>query len=221
MKRNNRYRKSFGNYNLGIVVCGFLIVFIVSFFMIDYKNYVFRIKTNNFEELSTKYKVIEGDNIYEFMNFLFPKDSFKLDLREKTKVGCFAAKHSKDIRNVIKNLSDTLITRKDINYMLGNLHSETMLWDSARLNSVWLLKPSDLAKISHSDTTDYWEEYRRLFGSGGKHSYSAPIFNQENTLALIEYSGSGGWTLGSGGIILFEKINDEWRYLKEFPLWLS
>jgi len=221
MKRNNRDRKRFPNYSLGIVICGFLIVLPIAFFMSNYDNYNNRIRTGNFEELSQKYKVIKGDEIYEFMNFLFHKDSSTSELQENEKVFCLAAGHSKDIKNAIKELSDKLATQKDINHMLDQIHSETMLWDSTMLNSVWLLKPSDLAKINRSDTTDYWEEYRRLFGNGGKHYYSTPIFNQEKNLVLIEHSGSGGWELGSGGILVFEKVNNEWRYLKKISLWIS
>ena len=89
--------------------------------------------------------------------------------------------------------------------------------------NVWCLTPKDkdLYKAQENDTTDYWENFREHFGNYSRFNYSKPIFNKEKNIVVIEHSGQGDWLWGSGVILLFIKMNDKWKLIKEHNLWIS
>ena len=78
----------------------------------------------------------------------------------------------------------------------------------------------DLKKIDELDGDHYWENYRKLFGSG-KSSNSVPIFNKSKTVAIIQIEGQGDYLLGFETIIVYLKINGKWKYYTEKQLWIS
>lgn len=221
MRRSKQNRKRFSNYNLGSVICGFLILMAITAFMVGFQSYNDSKKALAFADLALKYDVIVDEEVYLFMNDLFHRDSVITDKREMIKMNCISFPHDEYVEEAVENHLDTLVTEDDIDYMLDQLSSDIMLWDSTMLTNCWLLKPSDFALINNSDTTDYWEEYVRVFGNYGLHNYSPPIFNKSKTIAILEHSGSGGGLLGSGSIMIFFKINGEWRYHDEISLWIS
>ena len=164
----------------------------------------------------------EDIETYDFMNHtLFDGDSILTDSMEFMKLNCFSLKHSSDLKSFINSISDSLLSSSDKKFMRNQLTDEVYLWDNERLINAWCLIPSDFAKINRSDTTDYWEEFRANFGKYGHHHYSRPIFNQDKNICVIEHSGQGDWLMGSGDILLFKKVNGNWRLLKEENLWIS
>ncbi len=219
--RNSKYRQ-LGIPSLFIVGGGFAILFLIGLFVLNYNNYRETNAGYSYSDLKDRYPVIEDIETYDFMNHtLFDGDSILTDSMEFMKLNCFSLKHSSDLKSFINSISDSLLSSSDKKFMRNQLTDEVYLWDNERLINAWCLIPSDFAKINRSDTTDYWEEFRANFGKYGHHHYSRPIFNQDKNICVIEHSGQGDWLMGSGDILLFKKVNGNWRLLKEENLWIS
>ena len=154
-----------------------------------------------------KYPVIKDIETYEFMNFtLFVASNIETDSLEFIKLNCFSLKHTSDLKSFISSSSDSLLSREDKKIMRQHLSNEVYLWDNKKMINAWCLIPKDFAKINHSDTIDYWEEFKTNFGNYGHHLYSKPVFNKDKSICVIEHRGQGGWLFGSGKILLFKKV---------------
>ncbi len=219
--RHKKYRQ-LGIPSLFIVGGGLAIVILIGVFVLDYDNYR---KTNagySYSDLKEKYPVIKDTETYEFMNYaFFGASNIITDSLEFIKLDCFSLKHSSDLKSFISSANDRLLSREDKISMRQQLSNEVYLWDNKKLINTWCLTPKDFAKMNHSDTTDYWEEFRKHFGKYGYHHYSKPIFNKDKNVCIIEHSGQGGWLFGSGEILLFKKVKGKWKLLKEDNLWIS
>lgn len=174
-----------------------------------------------YTDLKQSYSLIKDNETYDFMNEIFGSDSVLTDSMELTKIQCLSIAHSKDLWSFIKGLPDSIASSSEKKNMKKQLTYESLLWDNSKLKNCWILTPNDLSKIRISDSTDYWEEFRRLFGKYGKHNYSKPIFNSDYTVAVIKHSGQGGWLMGSGEIYVFIRIKGEWVFYLERNLWIS
>ncbi len=224
MKRKLRHKKyrQLGIPSLFVVGGGLAIVILIGLFVLNYDNYR---KTNagySYSDLKEKYPVIKEEVAYEFMNYaLFGAPKTETDSLEFIKLNCFSTKHTSDLKSFISSMNDSLLSKADKKIMKQQLSNKVFLWDNKELINVWCLTPKDFARINHSDTTDYWEEFRTNFGNYGHHHYSKPVFSKDKNICIIEHSGQGGWLFGSGEILLFKKIKGKWTLLKEENLWIS
>jgi hypothetical protein len=148
-------------------------------------------------------------------------DEATSDSLEFLKLVCFSLKHSEELYSFIKSIEDSLVPKLDKRYMLKQHSDKTYLWNNEKLKMAWCLTPRDLVNVSYSDTTDYWEEFRKKFGKYGRHRYSKPIFNEDGSLCVIEHSGQGNWLTGSGTILLFKRENENWTLVRREYLWIS
>ena len=77
-----------------------------------------------------------------------------------------------------------------------------------------------MKKIEEINNDNYWDNYRKLFGSG-KSSNSIPIFNKSKTVAIIQIESQGDYSLGFEAVLVYLKINGKWEYYSEKQLWIS
>ncbi len=202
------------------LVAGFLIVTLLGLLVYWYYDYFNSNAAYSYDELKSKNTVISEQEIYDFMNFaFFNADSILKDKREFAKINCFTIQHGQDISNFINSLSDTVLTSEDKIYMKTQMVKQPFLWDKDKLINVWCLTPKDLYKIK--DDKEYWVNFRKAFGKYGHHHYSKPIFNNDKTLVVIEYSGQGDFLMGSGNMLLFKKEKGKWQLIKNHNLWIS
>jgi len=120
------------------------------------------------------------------------------------------------------------IKQDDILFMYSQLSCNEFYWKSDNLKNAICLTDDELHKIfarQKGDTTnnssDKWKTFRQKYGLYGLHSYSKPIFNKQKDFALIETSGSGGEGLGSGNLLIFQKINSKWKLIESIELWIT
>ncbi len=221
MRRYKQHTRRPDKNNLIIAGAGVLIVMMIAIIIFDYSIKNMHKSHLPYSELKQNYKLIEDDATYEFMNEILHVDSILLDSMEYTKIVCFSIGHSKDLKEFIKDLPDSIIDRSDKRYMINQLYPESLLWDNSKLKNCWILTPHDLNKISTSDVFDYWEEFRRIYGKYGEHSYSKPIFNKNKTVVVLEHIVQGDVLWGSDDIIAFIKKKGKWILLKNQNLWVS
>lgn len=219
--KNSKVRQR-GVPSLFVIGTGFFIVVLMGLFLYGYIDFHRKNATFSYSDLKNKYPLVEGEEIYEFMNLtLFDSDSVIADSREHSKLVCLTLKHSAHLRKFINSLNDTVLTRKDKRFMKSQFVDQTFLWDQDKLINVWCLTPKDLAKVHDNDTSNYWENFRELYGNNGRDQYSRPIFNRNKTIVIIEHHGQADWLAGSARILLFRKEKGEWKLFKEKGLWVS
>jgi hypothetical protein len=221
MRRHPLNIEKRNNYNLFIVGCGFIIILMIAFYMTNYISPNRQSRDLDYSELVKKHKFIEEEFAYELVNELIFSDSALVDSMEFVKINAFSIPHSKEMKRFIKSFPDSVLNRNDKRYMTKQLSKKKLLWDKSKLNYCWILTSNDLNKINESDSTDYWEEYRKLFGKHGHHRYSKPVFNKDKTFAIIEYGSQRDWLVGGGGIYAYRKINGKWTYYTLMFLWIS
>jgi hypothetical protein len=224
LKRKLRHKKNkqLGSPSLFVIGGGLAIVILIGVFVLNYDNYRKRNIDYSYSDLKDNYSVINDKEAYEFMNYaLFGASNIVADSLEFIKLNCFSLMHTSQLKSFINSSSDTLLNSSDKKFMRQQLNNKLFLWNNEALINVWCLTPEDFAKINYSDTTDYWEQFRANFGEYGLHYYSKPIFNEVKNICIIEHSGQRDWLFGSGDILLFKKINGNWKLLIEENLWIS
>ncbi|QHT67088.1 hypothetical protein GXP67_10725 [Rhodocytophaga rosea] len=210
--------KQLGIQSFYVVGGGLCIVILFVVFLINYGRYW----NSDYNTLKRKYPIIREDYVYELMNTVFIESNSAItDSLELTKIICFAHVHSSTLREVIEAIEDSIASNQDRQYLLDQLDKTVYLWDNQRLNNNWLLTPNDLNQISRNDTTDYWQEYRKKFGTSGKLGFSKPVFNKSKQIAIVERSIRGDWLMGRGDIIICRKVNGQWKIIKEENLWIN
>lgn len=204
--------------NIFIISLGFFIIIIFTNHIYKFThNYIY----STYDELKLTREVISENEIYDFLNEIYlDTDSIKKDSLKFRKLMCFSIPHSEPLINLIDELPDSIVDNDNRIYFKSQICSKTKLWDKDQLKNCWVLTPSDLKKIDDLDNDNYWENYRKLFGSG-KSSNSVPIFNKSKTVAIIQIEGQGDYLLGFETIIVYLKINAKWKYYTEKQLWIS
>lgn len=203
-------------------------IFIISFgffIIIVFTNHIYRFTHNyinsSYNELKQNRDIISNNEIYDFLNEIYSdNDSLEKDSLELRKLMCFSIPHSEIFVNLIDELPDSIVDIEDKMHLKSQICTKTKLWDKDRLKDCWVLTPSDLKKIEEIDDNNYWENYRKLFGSG-KNSNSIPIFNKSKTVAIIQIEGQGDYLLGFEAIIVYLKIDGKWKYYAKKQLWIS
>ena len=175
----------------------------------------------SFEDLRNHNKIISSNEDYEFLNSTILPKSLISDSILLTKISCFSTPHSKELRNYINNIPDSIVPRAERIRMKNSLSKEPCLWDNKRLNNCWLIIPKDYKRMAQSDTTDYWEEFRKVFGVNGKHNFSKPIFNSSKNILVIEHLISRDWFWSENEILLYKKENNIWKLVDKKSLWMS
>lgn len=204
--------------NIFIISLGFFIIVI-------FINHIYKFTHNyihsTYDELKLTREVISENEIYDFLNEIYTDgDSIEKDSLKFRKLMCFSIPHSEPLINLIDELPDSIVDNDNRIYFKNQICKKTKLWDKDQLKNCWVLTPSDLKKIDELDDDHYWENYRKLFGSG-KSSNSVPIFNKSKTVAIIQIEGQGDYLLGFETIIVYLKINGKWKYYTEKQLWIS
>ena len=218
MRQKLEKYRNIGMNPLFIVGCGFIIVLFIAVYMLTYESGM----SLTIEELKERKLVVDNESVYEFMNeTFFRSDSVIIDSLEFQKIMCFSLGHSKDVKNFIKQINDTVLSKTGKRYMLNQLNKKSLLWNENELKNCWSLAPADFQDLTNNSCWDYWEAFQKKFGNGGKHNYSVPIFNSSKTFVVIEHSGQGGCLLGSGEVLSFIKVNGKWKFYKELHLWIS
>lgn len=204
--------------NIFIISLGFfLIVIFINHIYKFTHNYIY----STYDELKLTREVISENEIYDFLNEIYTDgDSIEKDSLKFRKLMCFSIPHSEPLINLIDELPDSIVDNDNRIYFKNQICKKTKLWDKDQLKNCWVLTPSDLKKIDELDDDNYWENYRKLFGSG-KSSNSVPIFNKSKTVAIIQVEGQGDYLLGFETIIVYLKINGKWKYYTEKQLWIS
>ncbi len=117
-------------------------------------------------------------------------------------------------------------------FMLEQIDSSVLIWNCDRLNtvicpdtnvvdSIFSLPDKPIQSKEVLAFKDPWSIFRQVYGNYGLHSYSKPIYNQNRTIVIIEHSGVGGYTMGSGEIYIFKRDNSKWELIYELDLWIS
>lgn len=204
--------------NIFIISFGFFIILVFTNHLYKFThNYIY----STYDELKLTREVISGNEIYEFLNEIYlDSDSIENDSLKFRKLMCFSIPHSEPLINLIDELPDSIVDIENKMHLKNQICTKSKLWDKDRLKNCWVLTPSDLKKIEEKDDDNYWENYRKLFGSG-KSSNSIPIFNKSKTVAIIQIVGQGDYLLGFESIIVYLKINGKWKYYTEKLLWIS
>ncbi len=221
MKQYFQYKRNRTSFNLIIVGAGFVNVMLIVFYMLHYNNRLEEEKTLSYNELKQTYPLISGEETYAFMSAILDTPSFEMDTLLDNKIVCFSIEHTRNLRKFISALPDTVLSGKEKKFIKSQFSSENLLWDSSKLKHCRMLTPQDLSYINRSDTSEYWQEFERLFGYGGYNKYSKPIFNQNHTIAIIEHSGQVGSFVGMGELLFFKKIDECWILLITKNLWMS
>jgi hypothetical protein len=181
-----------------------LLILIIGLFIYNTGDSYVQLKRNN--------KLIDDQGIYDFVNFAFFKaDNIGLDKREFTKLNCFTQKYSTYITEFIDLQPDTVLSKQDKNYMKSHIQNRPFLWDENKLINVWCLTPKELNELSKHSTDNYWENYIKKYGKFGFHSFTKPIFNQDQNIVIIEHSGIGNGELASRDIYIFRKVKSKWK----------
>lgn len=182
------------------------------------------------EEVLIELDPIENAFVYEFMNEFILKDSSN-DQKSWTKLMSGVIPMNYPFESLIKSM-DTLLSDDDIEFMIWQIDPIRYRWncnafdkvvclESQVVDSIFAIGKEVIETEERTIYIDAWEEFRKEFGNGGIHSYSKPIFNKARTIVIIQHSGQGDWTLGSGGIYIFQKTEEEWKLLKDINLWIS
>ena len=208
------------NHLINIFIISFVFFIILVFTNHLYKfthNYIY----STYDELKLTREVISENEIYEFINEIYYKnDSIANDSLKYRKLMCFSIPHSKAFVNLIDELPDSIVNIDNKIHLKNQIYTKTKLWDKDKLKNFWVLTPSDLKKIEEIENDNYWENYRKLFGSG-QSSNSVPIFNKSKTVAIIQILGQGDYLLGFESINVYLKIDGKWKYYTEKLLWIS
>ncbi|MFB9095434.1 MULTISPECIES: hypothetical protein [Flavobacterium] len=166
-------------------------------------------------------EVISENEVYKFLNEIYSENaSIENDSLKFRKLMCFSIPHSETLVNLIDELPDSIVNIENKIHLKNQICTKTKLWDKDQLKKCWVLTPSDLKKIEETENDDYWENYRKLFGSG-KSSNSIPIFNKSKTVAIIQIESQGDYLLGHESIIVYLRKNGKWKFYKEELLWIS
>lgn len=204
--------------NIFIISFGFFIILVFTnqIYKSTY-NYIY----SSFDELKQNRDVISNTEIYDFINEIYSdNDSIEKDSLEFRKLMCFSIPHSETLVNLIDELPDSIVNIENKIHLKNQICTKTKLWDKDQLKNCWVLTPFDLKKIDEIDNDNYWENYRKIFGSG-KSSNSIPIFNKSKTVAIIQIESQGDYLLGYESILVYLKINGKWEYYTEKQLWIS
>ncbi len=221
MKGYFQYKRNRTSFNLIIVGAGFVNVMLIMFYMLHYNNRLEEEKTLSYNELKQTYPIIAGEETYEFMSTILDTPSFEMDTLLDNKIVCFSIGHTRNLRRFISALPDTVLSGKEKKFIKSQFSSESLLWDNSKLKFCRMLTPQDLCHINRSDTTEYWEEFERLFGYGGYNKYSNPVFNSDSTIAIVEHTAQSGLFSGIGRVLLFKKVKGKWILFRERNLWIS
>jgi hypothetical protein len=179
----------------------------------------------------TLLKIEENKQIYKFFNEVFLMDTVASQLQ---KIVPTTIPHGEEIGQFIVSL-DTILTKDDVLFMKNQIDTLSYTFECNSLINVQCLDMEvidslfssaelDIDMFSVKKTgingevrkkNDAWDVFRELYGDGGIHRYSIPIYNKDNTLLIIGHDGQGGWTIGSSGFLIFRKENDHWQYLAQ------
>ncbi|MCB9195066.1 MAG: hypothetical protein H6600_09410 [Flavobacteriales bacterium] len=186
--------------------------------------------STDFKEIVLDLNIEDNLFIYEFMNECIFKDTSN-NIQDWTKLMPKTIPLNYDFNSLLKSM-DTLLSSKEIEYMSWQLNSNKYEWNCENLVNVVCLDENRIESLFAFGTQiietdqwtiylDAWEHFRKEYGNGGIHSFSKPIFNEEHTIVIIEHYGQGDWTIGSGDIFIFQKLDNEWQLLKTINLWIS
>ncbi|CAM3989960.1 DUF4829 domain-containing protein [Flavobacterium jumunjinense] len=204
--------------NIFIISLGFFIIVIFTNHIYKFThNYIY----SSYAELKLNKEVISENEVYKFLNEIYSENaSIENDSLKFRKLMCFSIPHSETLVNLIDELPDSIVNIENKIHLKNQICTKTKLWDKDQLKKCWVLTPSDLKKIEETENDDYWENYRKLFGSG-KSSNSIPIFNKSKTVAIIQIESQGDYLLGHESIIVYLRKNGKWKFYKEELLWIS
>jgi hypothetical protein len=74
--------------------------------------------------------------------------------------------------------------------------------------------------FANTDSTA-WERFEEQYGTNAFGSYSRVGFNGDGTQALVYRGVVCGVLCGSGGYVLFEKVNGAWQMVGQTEVWMS
>lgn len=109
--------------------------------------------------------------------------------------------------------------KEDSSYVMSQVaQGSNRLWDLQRLNSQFTRNKYNSWCMEHH--TFDWDEFRNA-GFGCFLTMGLPIFNKELDEAIIYVGYQCHYTLGSGSIRKYKKVDGEWEFEEENNLWIS
>ena len=215
MRQKNK-RKLFAKLNLLFVGIGFILILGLIIPALNYK--LIDSNRHNYTELKNYFPLIEDQNIYNFMNQLIKNNP--IDSLHYRKMRCFTISLDEDSKKVINKISEKYLNKEDKKFILSQISNKRFLWDKNRLSNYWLLSQVVIDSL-HNEKEDFWKAFKKEYGFYGLHSFSKPLFNNNKDIVVIEHSGSGGGTLGSGSILIYKKVDNSWVLIENYRLWIS
>ncbi|MBL1221387.1 hypothetical protein JET18_11080 [Chryseobacterium sp. L7] len=78
-----------------------------------------------------------------------------------------------------------------------------------------------LRQLTENGKKDFWAEFHAKFGNKCFRKFSAPFFNKEKTICMVQNSISCGYLSGSGYTAIYKKIKGQWVEVEILDQWIS
>ena len=127
-------------------------------------------------------------------------------------------------KNILKDtseiFSDTFFSSKDKIFMLAQLNNaKHFRWKNGEINHKKILNHRKISRVFRKGVNG-WGKFYSMYGEGFAR-YSIPIFSFNRCFCIVYTSYHCGGLCGGGGTCLYQKIGNEWVYIKRYSGWIS
>jgi hypothetical protein len=124
--------------------------------------------------------------------------------------------------------SDTdIIDKKDVLFLMSQLTCKSYFWDNSKLKNVKCISTQEMKNFFNIPANipkwkiagiiqNHQKKFKSKYGQEYPVRYSRPIFNKEKNLAIMQLD-----TRNNGTLVIFKKINNCWKIIKNEELWIS
>ncbi|GEM_PF-3824977 len=152
--------------------------------------------------------------IYFFINSTIKSDTSKFNLKDKMVTYPFEEFD-------YHFLKDSLFDSNDIDtFMLQINNSKNLIWDKTKIENAKIIDSKSLKKIFKRKKLLHrirkqngWTKFRKKYGICLT-TYSLPLFSKNYKYCIFYEWTQCDYLMGSGNIVLYEKINEKWTFVK-------
>ena len=215
-KHDHRKKKGLGIPNLYLIGGGFLIAFAVVLFGYYAPYYNENLRSYSFQDLKERYPLVEEVEAYAVIKKLLQQqERLARDATHPQTLDCFSLKQNADLRTFIQKQNPEFLKEEESNYMYSQYIVDIYIWDKDKFPNIQYYTPKEKAELMNPPYDDYWELFHAKYGDYALLKFSTPIFNQAKDKCVLIQSEQGGYFWGSEKFLLLQKVNGQWKVIKE------